>query len=135
MQSRTLSVHIERPQSQVYDFLAEPAHFAQWASGLGTDLQRAGDDWIAQTGAGPVRVRFTPRNPHGVLDHRVLLPDGNAVEVPMRAIVNGQGCEVLLTLLRQPAMSDAQFAADADWVLRDLQALRALLEAGDPARA
>lgn len=135
MQSKTLSIYIERPQSQVYEFLAEPAHFAQWASGLGNGLQPDGGDWIAQTEAGPVRVQFTPRNAYGVLDHRVLLPDGSAVEVPMRAIANGEGCEVLLTLLRQPAMSDAQFASDADWVLRDLQALKMLLEAGDTATA
>jgi hypothetical protein len=32
---------------------------------------------------------------------------------------------VALTLFRQPGMSDEQFAADADWVRRDLAALAA----------
>jgi hypothetical protein len=44
----------------------------------------------------------------------------------MRIIRNGDGAEVQLTLFRQPDMSDAAFAADAQWVTRDLQALRAL---------
>jgi hypothetical protein len=34
----------------------------------------------------------------------------------------------VLTLFRQPGMSDEKFAADADWVGRDLLAAKKLLE-------
>ena len=47
----------------------------------------------------------------------------------MRIVANGTGCEVTFTLFRQPGMSAEQFAADAEWVSRDLAALKALLEA------
>ena len=42
-------------------------------------------------------------------------------------LVNADGAEILLTLLRQPGMSEQQFLADTQWVERDLTALQALL--------
>jgi hypothetical protein len=47
----------------------------------------------------------------------------------MRTVANGTGTEVLFTLFRVQGMSDEKFAADAQWVTRDLNALKALLEA------
>jgi hypothetical protein len=74
-----------------------------------------------------VRIGFTGRNAFGVMDHRVDLGTGPEVHVPMRVVPNGAGAEVLVTLFRRPRMSEAQFAADAAWVMRDLLALKALL--------
>jgi len=56
------------------------------------------------------------------------LGDGSVIYVPLRVISNGDGAEVLLTLFRQPGMSDAKFAADAEWIGRDLRALKTLIE-------
>ncbi len=42
----------------------------------------------------------------------------------LRVIENGDGAEVMLTLFRQPGMSDEDFARDAKWITRDLRALR-----------
>ncbi|HJQ45660.1 MAG TPA: hypothetical protein VJ870_04950 [Amycolatopsis sp.] len=113
VESRTLSVRIERPLSEVYGFLAEPRNFPEWASGMAP-----GDE----------NVTYTARNDHGIADHTVHLPDGRAVYVPLRAIRNGTGTEVQLTLFRLPEMTDASFAADAEWVSKDLNALKTLLE-------
>jgi hypothetical protein len=49
--------------------------------------------------------------------------------VPWRVVPSCGGCELVLRLFRQPEMSDAQFAADAEWVMRDLGAAKRLLEA------
>jgi hypothetical protein len=46
----------------------------------------------------------------------------------MRVIANGTGSEVLFTLFRLPDMTAEAFARDAEWVERDLKALKALLE-------
>lgn len=35
---------------------------------------------------------------------------------PLRAVANGDGSEVSLTLFQRPGMDDARFAADIDWV-------------------
>ena len=75
-----------------------------------------------------MRVRFTPDNDLGVIDHRVTLPDGLVVDNALRVVPNGTGAEVMFTLLRQPGMDDAAFEADAAHIARDLEALKTLME-------
>jgi hypothetical protein len=127
-EARKLSVSIQRSAAEAYEFLALPENFPRWASGLGASLRRAGADWIAETAEGPATVRFTERNSRGVLDHSVQLPRGGSVYVPLRVVESGNGCELVLTLFRLPGMSDEKFAADAAWVMRDLQAAKRILE-------
>lgn len=128
-EARTLGIGINKAWRQVYEEVWRPERFADWASGLSqSSLRQDGDDWVAQGAEGPVRIRFTPHNAFGIMDHWVTLPDGGIVDVPMRIIANGDGAEVLLTLFRQPGMSPEKFAADADWIRRDLRALKALAE-------
>ena len=47
---------------------------------------------------------------------------------PMRAVPNGEGSELVFTLIPQPGMSDGQFAEDQAAVPRDLKTLKDLLE-------
>jgi hypothetical protein len=128
-QVRRLSVSIGRPAAEAYEFLSQPENFPKWASGLSRSLRQVDGEWIADTDGGPMKVRFSERNSFGVLDHAVTLPQGRSVYVPLRVVPSGGGCELVLTLFRQPEMSDAQFAADAEWVMRDLGAAKRLLEA------
>ena len=99
------------------------------ASGLGSSLERTSEgEWVAETAEGRVTIRFSASNRFGVFT--VIPAPGVEIYVPLRVVANGDaGSEVLLTLFRQPGMSDEKFAADAEWVLRDLQKLKALLEA------
>ncbi|SFJ89274.1 SRPBCC family protein [Amycolatopsis sacchari] len=109
--SRTLSIRIERPCDEVYNFLTEPGSSAKWASGMDSSAP----------------VTSAEVNEFGVLDHTVHLP-GQDVYVPMRVVRNGTGSEVLFTLFRLPDMDDAQYAADAEAVMKDLRKLKELLE-------
>lgn len=128
LEAQMIGVSIDRPWREIYAFAADPRNMPLWATGLGRSLERVEGEWIAQGPEGPVRVRFVERNGFGVLDHSVVLAPGIEVQVPMRVVPNGGGGEVMLTLFRQPGMTVEQFAADADWVRRDLQALKRLLE-------
>ena len=127
-ESRTITVRIARPRRDVYDFTAVPENFPRWASGLGKSLKSVDGEWIADAPEGPVKVRFTAPNDFGVLDHHVTIRPGVDIYIPMRVIANGTGTEVILTLFRLPDMTDDAFARDAEWVERDLRALKALLE-------
>ena len=128
---RHISVAISRPVKEVYAFLAQPENMPRWASGLGRSLRHVeGTEWLVESPAGPMRVRFSERNPFGVLDHTVVPAHGEAMHNPMRVLANGDGSEVVFSLFQRPGMSDAEFARDADWVLRDLLALKAHLECG-----
>lgn len=127
--SRNLSISINRNANDVYDFVSVPENFRLWASGLGKSLNKVDGVWIAETQQGPVRIRFSERNGFGILDHWVSPEPGLEIYIPMRVIANGSGSELVFTLFRLPGMSDQRFAADAEWVLRDLAALKNLLEA------
>ena len=125
---RNLSVSINRDARDVYNFVCVPENFPRWASGLGKSLKRVNGEWVAETPGGPVRVRFTERNEFGILDHWVSPKPGLQIYIPMRVIPNGSGCELVFALFRLPDMSDEEFAADAEWVMRDLTSLKNLLE-------
>jgi hypothetical protein len=103
---------IERPPLEVYNFVSDPANLPKWASGL----------------SAAVKVRFVERNKYGVLDHYVSVDAGPEVYMPMRVLPNGAGAEVLITVFRGSGVSDEKFAEDTQWVRRDLEALKELLE-------
>lgn len=128
--ARTLGVSIVVDAVTAYRCLSEPLNFPRWASGLATSLRQHDGRWWAETPEGRAEVRFSPANEYGVLDHSVHLPGGQVVHVPLRVVPHGDGCELLLTLFRQPAMTDARFEADVQWVQRDLQAAKTWLEGG-----
>ena len=130
-EARTLSMCIRRSPTVVYEFMANPYNLPLWASGLGNSIRAgasADEGWIAETEQGSITIHFSPINDFGVLDHVVTLTSGASLFVPMRVLINGSGSEVLLTLFRQQNMSDERFEADAEWVIRDLTALKLLLE-------
>jgi hypothetical protein len=129
MSARIIHRTIQRDWRAVYDFAGRPENMPLWASGLASGLTRDGNDWIADGGPiGDVRVRFAPPNAYGVIDHTVTLPNGLVVENALRVVPNGDGAEVMFTLLRQPDMDDAAFEADATHVARDLETLKRLIE-------
>jgi len=103
---------IERSPAEVYAFVSDPNNLPKWASGLNA----------------AVKVRFVERNAYGVLDHYVKANSGPEVYMPMRVFPNGEGAEVLLTVFRQPDMTEEKFIDDTKWVRRDLEALKELLE-------
>jgi hypothetical protein len=128
LESTTVSLSIAKPWKEVYESIWRPETFSQWASGLSeSSLERDGDRWKAIGPTGAVRIRFTDHNSFGVMDHYVDTGQGPQIYVPLRVVANSEGTEVLLTVFRQPAMSQEQFRADIQTVRRDLQALGTLL--------
>ncbi len=128
MPARIVHISIDRNWRDVYDFAATPENMPLWASGLASGLEPEGDDWIARGVLGTVRVSFVPRNEFGVIDHTVTIESGLRVYNALRVVPNGEGCEVMFTLLRLRGMTEEQFAADAAHVRRDLDTLKALME-------
>jgi len=127
-ESRIISISINRNWNEIYDAVWRPEDFQKWASGLSkSSLSKDGDAWMAEGPEGSIRIRFTGYNEFGVMDHYVDPGRGPEIYIPLRIIQNGDGAEVQFTLFRQKDMSDAKFAEDAEWVKRDLLALKALV--------
>lgn len=126
--SQHISVSINRPADDVYEFASNPANLPQWASGLSGSIKKTDGEWIAESPMGNVRVKFADENRFGVLDHDVTLPSGEMFYNPMRVFPNGDGSELVFTLYRLPGVSDGAFANDAKTITQDLQTLKSLLE-------
>jgi uncharacterized protein YndB with AHSA1/START domain len=128
--AHNINVTIERPPSDVYEFVSKPENFPLWASGLATSIRPEDDHWVADTPEGRAEIRFSPDNELGVLDHRVTMPSGVEAYIPMRVVANGEGSEVTFTLFRTAGMSDEILERDIGWVTGDLATLKELLEGG-----
>ena len=130
MQSRHISVWINRPATEVYRYAADPRHLPYWAAGLAQgQVTQVGEIWVVQSPMGEVTVEFSPANDLGVLDHVVTVPGAEPVFNPLRVVPAGPDwCEVVFTLRRRSGMSDAEYQADADAVAADLATLKRLLE-------
>ena len=127
-EQREIAVTIARPFAEVAAFLAQPLNYPLWAAGLGSGLRHDETGWWARTPQGEMRVQFSEANRDGIADHVVYPPDAPPVVVPLRAVARGPQSEVVLTLIRQPLMRDADFETDTQLVRRDLQTLKVLLE-------
>ena len=125
--AHTVSVGIPVDPKAVYAYASDPANLPVWTPGFVKSIEKQGTSWIAQTPLGQVAFRFVPANEFGVLDHDVDLPSGT-FRNPMRVIPNGNGSEVLFTLIQLPGVSDEQYQQDMDTVRADLNKLRTVLE-------
>jgi len=126
--SRHISVSIDRPPDQVYEFAANPENLPQWATGLGGSIEEVSGEWIAESPMGRIKIMFAPGNTFGILDHYVTLPSGEQVYNPMRVFPNDDGSELIFTVYQRPGISDEMLAEDVKAVTRDLETLKALLE-------
>lgn len=123
-----ISVSINRPADEVYEFASNPENLPKWASGLSGSIKSANGDWIAESPMGRIKIKFAGKNKSGILDHEVTLPSGEKVNNPMRVFPNNHGSELIFTLYKRPEMSDQMFADDAKIVKKDLEKLKSLLE-------
>lgn len=130
VESRHISIAVDRPAGEVYDYARNPANLPAWAAGLGGSIEHVDGQWVAESPMGRVVVAFAPANEFGVLDHRVTLPSGEIVDNPMRVIADRSGCEVVFTVRRQPGMTDGDFDGDCAAVRADLGTLKRVLESG-----
>jgi hypothetical protein len=127
--SETISISIDCPHQDVYEFLLEPLNLPTWASNMGPSIEHvSGLDWASDTPAGRLLLRYPPRNPYGVLDHSVFR-EGKIPRIsPMRVFANDDGAEVTYTLFQRTGMSDELFRSEVEWMRADLLSLKSLLE-------
>lgn len=129
MRSIHVSEVVARTPAAVYDYARDATRLPEWASGLAVGVVEGdADGLVVDSPMGRVRVAYVERNPYGVLDHLVELPDGTDVLNPMRVVAHPDGAEVLFTV-RQLGMTDDQFEADVAAVRADLAKLKQMLEA------
>lgn len=127
-ESKQVSISINRSVKDVYDFASDPMNMSKWAKGLSQSvLKKSGNEWIAESSMGTVKIKFTEKNTFGVLDHDVTLPSGEVNHNPLRVVKNDKGSEVIFTLYRINHTKE-EFEKDAEMVKADLESLKSILE-------
>ena len=128
--AHTISVSIERPFDEVYEYLVRPANYQYWAAvEPGSFKPLNNGDWVGLTPNGLRHHRFTTHNNFGVLDHAIFVPGGELLYTPMRVMRNGKGTELNFTFFQRDGMDDAKFASTIEWINTDFLTLKSLLEA------
>jgi hypothetical protein len=129
--SKITVVSIAKPFSLVYEFLADPRNFTQWASAPGASMRQLGErDWVVEIpDVGERVIRFAPRNEFGVLDYQAYAKGAEpGPTTPVRLYANGEGADLAYTQFQRRGVSDEQFASDTVWLQTDLARLKTLLE-------
>ena len=128
--SQTISLSIERPFDEVYDYLVKPLNFQNWAAvEQGSFRPLENGDWEGVTPNGLRHMRFVTPNNYGVLDHAVFEPGSVPLFMPMRVVPNGEGTELIFSFFQRDGMDDESFASTLEWIRTDLLTLKSLLEA------
>lgn len=128
--SKTISLPIARPPSEVYEFLLEPRNYPRWAASLGGRFEHLESrDWRAETPHGPVIIRFAERNALGVLDHAVFREGEEPLTRMVRVVPNGEGCELIYTIFKPEHLDAEAFESEAEWTRTELEVLKSYLEA------
>lgn len=123
-----VSISINKSRDEVYRHVANPELFTEWLSFVKSVAKKSTDTWVAQTDIGELIFVMSPVNDFGVLDHLVTQSDGSRIKNTLRVIDNGDGCEVIFTLLHLPGRSIEEFKTDAQAIRQDLERLKKLLE-------
>ncbi|WP_354644369.1 hypothetical protein [Kitasatospora camelliae] len=128
--SVTKTVGTDRPAAEVFAFLADPANWPRRAVVNVLSIEPTEDPawWAMSTPAGPARLRLHPDAALGVLDHDYR-DDTASWRVPARVVPNGDGAEFMITFLRPPMLTDAEFDRQTALVDTELAALKSVLEA------
>ncbi|MBM9578572.1 SRPBCC family protein [Leptospira sp. 201903070] len=129
LKTKHIGISILASSEKVYKYLSDPRNFPQWASGLCKSITPgAGEEWIIDAPQGALKAIFTKENEFGIVDHTVIFPTGERIHNPMRILPNADGCEVLFSLFKTEGMSSKKFEEDANWVRKDLNELKNLME-------
>ena len=126
MLAHTESVTLEAPFSVAYPFLSNPENLPRWAHVFCQDIEKQESEWLAQTVAGPLIIRYACDAASGTIDIVSRLDPGVEDIAYTRLMPNGPGCEFTFTFFRTADMSDEIFDSQR-WGLREeMRALRAI---------
>jgi hypothetical protein len=124
---KIISVSINSPAEAVYQFASHPENFPKWVAFVESITQQ-GESWLAKTNIGDIKIKFTPQNDFGIIDHVVTMASGETVNNHMRVIRNNHGSEFTFTLFKMPGRTEEEFNDDAKAVTADLHKLKEIME-------
>ena len=126
--AEVVHVSISAPRDEVIVFLSDLDNWRTWAPWIHSVKRASEKDWVLDTEAGQMKIRFVEPNSLGVLDHEVELESGRTVFNSMRVLPNGSGSELVMVIFQQPGASSEEFDRDVQAVRADLGRLKKAAE-------
>lgn len=125
----TKSIVIDRPATEVFDYLADARNWPQWSvvNVLGIDASDDPQWWQMTTPRGPGLLRIRSDTATGLLDHDFKDPQA-AWTVPARVVQDGRGAAFLITFFKPAILDDEEFERQAALVDVELATLKRVLE-------
>lgn len=125
--AKHISIAINKSVDEVYRYASNPENFPEWVAFI-KSVTKKDDLWVGKTDIGDIKIKWTPANDFGIIDHQVRLTNGETVNNPMRVIPNNKGSEFIFTLFWLPNRTEQEFNEDAKAVATDLQKVKEILE-------
>jgi hypothetical protein len=122
--AETRSISIAAPPGSVLQLLAEPRNLPAWAPAFAQAVAPADPDWLINPGPGQFRIRVHVSAELGTVD--LLDPRDLARGAHMRVLSNGDGSELLFTLVFPTTADEESIGLQMATVEAELRAVRDL---------
>jgi cold-inducible RNA-binding protein len=122
--AKTLTASLPGNPQTIFAFIADSENLSSWFSSFCRSLRRENGSLLVESPRGAVPVRFV-RNDHSlVLDIVVQPAEGIELTHAIRLLSNGEGAEMVWTLVKPLGLLDSVFHEQLRWAGSALNALR-----------
>jgi len=126
----TRAISIAAPPARVFAIVSDPTSMPRYAPRFARSVRPDGGIWIAVTSRGRLRLWRTGDAQAGTVDFRLKAQDGGENMVFTRVVPIGRESEFVFTLQLPDGVSDEAVVVQGAVLEEELQALKALCEAG-----
>jgi hypothetical protein len=125
--AETRTISIAAPPESVLQLLGEPRMLPNWAPAFAQAVEPGDPDWLINPGLDQFRIRVRVSAEHGTVD--LLDPRDLRRGAHMRVLSNGDGSELLFTLVFPVMADEKSIGQQMTTVEAELRAVRDLCEA------
>lgn len=122
--SKTLTAALPEDSQAIFAWIADPENLPQWHSAFCRSVRRENGRWMVESPRGLLGIRFIRDDRALVLDWIVRFDDGQELTTAIRVLPNGDGSEIVVTLLKPAGFSEAAFQEQFRWIESALRELR-----------
>lgn len=125
MRSETVTVVLDAPKAEVFDFLSRVECLPVWATEFARELKWENGTAKVVNGLGEFWFRIDADRDTGVIDMRSGPEQDVLALFPTRVVPLGERSAFMFTMFQAPGMPDELFASQHASLLRELEGLRA----------
>jgi len=122
--AKTLTASLPQDAQSLFAWVADPENLAQWHSSFCRALRKTDGSYIAESPRGPVPVRFIRDDRSFVIDILTEVVEGIELTNAIRVLSNGEGSEMIWTLVKPDGVSESIFNEQLRWAGSALHNLR-----------